>query len=97
MTIKIDGLYALVGLDINNKPTVHAKIYTDKNEAEEAAKILGMTIKSVLIQINRVSKPIYRGGNLLKLIIMTCPKCGSHDYYFDGLCDVCLSCGHWQR
>jgi len=21
---------------------------------------------------------------------MRCPVCGSHDYYFDGLCDVCL-------
>ena len=26
-----------------------------------------------------------------------CPKCGSNDYYFDGLCDVCLSCGYWTR
>ena len=27
----------------------------------------------------------------------TCPNCGSDNYYFDGLCDVCTDCGYWTR
>lgn len=39
MTISIDGLFALVGYDIDKKPTVYSKIFTNKEEAERVAKL----------------------------------------------------------
>ena len=49
MTIKIDGLFALVGLDMDGKPTVHAKLFMDKAEADRLAIEFRMIVKPVFL------------------------------------------------
>ena len=34
---------------------------------------------------------------MFKTQAMKCPKCGSNDYYFDGLCFVCTECGYYTK
>ena len=49
MTVSIDGLFALVGKDMDGNPTVYSKIFTDKESAECVAKEFGMVVKPVFV------------------------------------------------
>ena len=49
MEIKINNLWAVVGIDIDGNPIAYARIFINKEQAEDIAKRFDMKIQPVFI------------------------------------------------